>query len=207
MRKRDMIVSTLLTILLIYVICNMAAINSFLAFSMDKTTDAGHSEVIVPNGWNATSELNISGAKSNLSVYNGYLIWDVFEDWPEEHITNISQSKCASMEKGSYVILNTSNCTYSGEDISKQYFYNPTRDSDTQWDCIGINYVFTQDDTNYAVQVHYLTKTDYSNKTVLRDIDAMMEDFRVSIHDKNYDGFFSLLNHGYEFLNNTFNKK
>ena len=196
MRTKDKIISIILVIIILYIITNIGAINSFLTFSTDKTYDVGNSQILVPEAWNTTSELNITDkAKTNDSITNKYVIWNVWENWPEDHITGISTEKFREMEKGGYEIINESQVSLGGKNVSRQYFYNPSRDTNTTWDCIGVNYVFNTEDKNYAVQIHYFTKIDYHNESYTKEVDDRMEDFMSNLHNKEYNGFFSTINH------------
>ncbi len=94
-----------------------------------------------------------------------YTIIDVWDDWPESSITDISNAKFASMESGGFKVLKKENVDLGGINVSKQYYSNPSRDNDYQWDHVGVNYVFPKEDTNYSIEVHYFTTYDYHNKT------------------------------------------
>ena len=162
MRTKDKIISIILLIIFLYIVANLGALNSFLTLSTDKTFDVGNSQIVVPESWNTTSELNMTDkAKTNDSITNKYVIWNIWENWPEDHITRISTEKFRQMEKGGYEVVNESNIKLGGKNVSKQYFYNPSRDTNTTWDCMGVNYVFNIEDKNYAVQIQYFTKIDY----------------------------------------------
>ncbi|MBR0471576.1 MAG: hypothetical protein IJI98_02630 [Methanosphaera sp.] len=196
MRTKDKIISIILLIIFLYIVANLGALNSFLTLSTDKTFDVGNSQIVVPESWNTTSELNMTDkAKTNDSITNKYVIWNIWENWPEDHITRISTEKFRQMEKGGYEVVNESNIKLGGKNVSKQYFYNPSRDTNTTWDCMGVNYVFNIEDKNYAVQIQYFTKIDYQNQSYLKEVDDRVEDFLDNIHNKQYDGFFSRINH------------
>lgn len=195
MKNRDKIISIILVIILLYIVANLGSINSFLTFSTDKTIQLNHTQIVVPEAWNTTKELNMTEkTKTPASITNNYVIWEVWEDWPEDHITELSESKYKSMEPGGYEVINKSTVELGGVNVSKEYFYNPSRDSDTQWDCMGVNYVFPKEDTNYSVQIHYFTKTDYNNSSYTKELDDRFEDFMANIHNQNYNGFFSGIN-------------
>ena len=70
-----------------------------------------------------------------------YTIIDVWDDWPESSITDISNAKFASMESGGFKVLKKENVDLGGINVSKQYYSNPSRDNDYQWDHVGVNYV------------------------------------------------------------------
>ena len=201
MRRRDIFFSIILLIVFFYIVANIGAINSLLTFSTDTTFDVGNSQIVVPEAWNTTSQVNkTSEAKTNNSITNGYVIWNIWENWPEDHITGISTEKFRAMEPGGYEVVNDSIVTLGGKNVSKQYFYVPGRDTETIWDCMGVNYVFTTEDKNYAVQIHYFTKTDYNNESYTHELDDRFEDFMANVHNKQYDGFVSILQHIYVFI-------
>lgn len=207
MRRKDKIISIVLLIVFIYIVCNLSAINSFLTFSTDKTFDVGNSQVVVPEAWNTTSELNMtSQAKTNDSITNRYVIWNIWENWPEDHITSLSTERFRSMQDGGYEVVNDSVVELGGQNVSRQYFYVPARDTDYVWDCMGVNYVFSKEDKNYAVQIHYFTKIDYHNQSYTKELDDRFEDFMANIHNKQYDGFISLIKHIIAFLQSSISK-
>ena len=80
------------------------------------------------------------------------------------------------MEDGHYKILRNENSTLSGVKVSKQYFANPTKNTNESWNYIGVNYVFSKEDTNYSIQVHYFTSSDYNNTKFLKEVDDRIED-------------------------------
>ncbi|MDO5849409.1 MAG: hypothetical protein Q4P18_07730 [Methanobrevibacter sp.] len=182
----------------IYVAANMGAINSFLSLHFDKTKEDGHTRIIVPEAWNLTEEFNMSNSRSNLSFTNNYVIVDVWEDWPENKITSISENRFRTMESGNYKILNKSLVDYGGNNISKEIYSNPTLDTDTHWQHIGVNYVFEREDTNYAMQIHHFSTIDYHNESYMREVEDRSLDLITNIHNKDYNGFFSMINHGLE---------
>lgn len=192
MRKRDVVLTVIVIVLLFYVVLNIGAINNFLTFATDKTIEMEHTQIVVPEAWNTTMELNITNeSKTNSSISNGYVIYDFWEDWPESEFSDTSRSYFSSIEEGGYEALKEENKMMGGFNVSCEYFKNPSRDSDTQWDCIGINYVFSKEDTNYAIQVHYFTDDDYNNKTFIEELEDRTEDIISNIHNNEYDGFFS----------------
>lgn len=206
MNKKDMFLMVLVIIALIYVAANMSYINSCLSFQFDKTDEYGHTDIVVPEAWNLTEEFNRSDeAKSNLSFSNDYVIVDIWQDWPEDTITDISEAKFIAMEDGGYKILNKSQVKLSNINVSKEIFTNPSKDTNTSWNHIAVNYVFERQDTNYAVQVHYFSWTDYHNETYMAEVDDRVEDLIGNIHNKNYNGFFSGIYHIYEYLDNAVN--
>ncbi len=179
----------------------MSATNNFLSVQTDKTIEIGHITVVVPEAWNTTDELNMSSqAKSDNGITNNYTIIDIWDDWPESSITGISNSRFASMEHGGFKVLEKENVVLGGINVSKEYFSNPSRDNDYQWDHVGVAYVFPKEDTNYAIEVHYFTSYDYNNKTYTKELDDRIEDMMGNIHNNEYNGFFSGLNKLYNYF-------
>ena len=201
MRREDMYHGLLILIFIIFVAANINGINSFLSLETDKTIDFGHSVTVVPETWDTTKELNLTNqSKTPNAITNEYVYIDHWDDWPEDHITSISNSKFKSMENGGYKILKEENTTLTGVPVSKQYFSNPSRDNNVTWNHIGVNYVFPKEDTNYSIQVHYFTTHDYNNKTFLKEVDDRIEDDMSNIHNTNYNGFFSGIRDIYNFF-------
>lgn len=192
MRKQDVLRSIIIIILIIFIAVNINGINSFLSFKTDKTVEFGHSITVVPQAWNTTDEVNLTNqSKTHDAITNKYVFIDHWDDWPEDHITSISEAKFKSMENGSYKVLKNENSTLSGAPVSKQYFTNPSRNNDHVWSPIGVNYVFSKEDTNYAIQVHYFTTQDYNNTTFIKEIDKCIEDDMSNIHNHEYNGYVS----------------
>ncbi|WP_298524741.1 hypothetical protein [uncultured Methanobrevibacter sp.] len=188
MRKEDKVRGFLVIILIIFIAININSINNFLSFHNDETIEFGHSTVIVPESWNTTDKLNSADeAKTENALTNGYIIIDHWDDWPEDKITSISEKTFKSMEDGGYKVLKNENLTLNGVEVSKQYFKNPSRDNDTVWTPVGVNYVFSKEDSNYTVQVHYFTDQDYKNETFLKEIDTQVENEIENIHNKDYN--------------------
>lgn len=104
------------------------------------------------------------------------------------------------MESGGFKVLKKENIDLGGINVSKQYYSNPSRDNDYQWDHVGVNYVFPKEDTNYSIEVHYFTTYDYHNKTYTKELDDRIEDMMGNIHNKEYNGFFSGINKIYNYL-------
>ena len=96
--------------------------------------------------------------------------------------------------------LKKENVDLGGINVSKQYYSNPSRDNDYQWDHVGVNYVFPKEDTNYSIEVHYFTTYDYHNKTYTKELDDRIEDMIGNIHNKEYNGFISGINKIYNYL-------
>ena len=205
MRKEDIIHGFIIAIIIIIICANFNGINSFLSVHTDKTVGFGHSEAVVPQAWNTTDELNMSDeAKNPLAITNGYIVIDMWDDWPEDHITDLSTQLFAEMEGGNYVVLGEDNTTLSGVEVSKQYFSNPSRNNNVTYNHISVNYVFEKEDTNYAIQVHYFTKHDYENLTFIKEVDDRVEDDMGNIHNMQFNAFFSAIWHIYEFITTAF---
>ena len=133
MQKRDIFMSIVIAIIIIFFVANMSAINNFLSVHTDKTIEFGHSNIVVPEAWNTTDEVNLSSqAKTDNGITNNYTIIDVWDDWPESSITDISNTKFASMESGGFKVLKKENIDLGGINVSKQYYSNPSRDNDYQ---------------------------------------------------------------------------
>ena len=208
MRRRDIFYWLLIVIFIIIVATNINGINSFLSVNTDKTINFGHSVAVVPEAWNTTDELNLTNhSKTPHAITNKYVYMDFWDDWPEDHITSISNDRYASMENGGFKVLKTENKTMSGVPVSKEYFSNPSRNTNVTFDHVGVNYVFPKEDTNYSIQVHYFTSHDYNNETFLKDVDDRVEDDMSNIHNNNYNGFISGIRNLLNFVSNSFNQK
>jgi hypothetical protein len=201
MRKQDIMRTVILALFIIFIAVNINGINSFLSVHTDRTIDFGHSATVVPQAWNTTDELNLTNqSKTTHAITNEYVYIDHWDDWPEDHITSISEAKFRSMENGGYKVLETNTSTLSGVPVSKQYFSNPARDNNVTWSHVGVNYVFPKEDTNYAIQVHYFTSHDYNNTTFLKEVDDRIEDDMSNIHNNEFNGFISGVRDLYNFL-------
>ena len=208
MRRRDMFYWLLIIIFILIVASNINGINNFLSVNTDKTVHFGHSTAVVPETWNTTDELNLTNhSKTPHAITNKYIYIDLWDDWPEDHITSISNEQYASMENGSFKVLKTENKTMSGVPVSKEYFSNPSRNTNVTFDHVGVNYVFPKEDTNYSIQVHYLTSHDYNNNTFLKEIDGRIEDDMANIHNNNYNSIISGTRDLLNFISNSFKQK
>lgn len=205
MRNQEKFIGILVIILILFTASNINTINSFLSGTTDKTVEFGHSVSVVPQSWNTTKELNQTNmSKTPDAITNEYVYIDHWDDWPEDHITSISEAKFRAMEDGGYKVLKNEYSTLSGVPVSKQYFSNPSRNTDQVWNHVGVSYVFPKEDTNYAIQVHYFTSQDYNNTTFIREIDDRIEDDMANIHNNNFNGFISAANHTYEIVSRWF---
>ena len=196
MRNKDILHTIIIIVIIIFIAANINGINSFLSFQTDKTVEFGHSIAVVPQAWITTDEMNLTNqSKTPHAFTNGYVFMDLWGDWPEDHFTSISEAKFRAMEDGGYKVLKNDNKTLSGVPVSKQYFSNPSRNTNTTWNHVGVNYVFAKEDTNYAIQVHYFTTHDYNNSTFIKEVDDRVEDDMSNIHNNNYNGFISGIQH------------
>ena len=205
MRNQEKLMGILIIILILFIASNINGINSFLSGTTEKTIEFGHSASVVPQAWNTTKELNQTNmSKTPDAITNKYVYIDHWDDWPEDHITSISEAKFRDMENGSYKVLKNENSTLSGVPVSKQYFSNPSKDNNQSWSHVGVSYVFPKEDSNYAVQVHYFTSPDYNNTTFLKEIDDCVGADMENIHNKNFNGFISAANHIYQIVSGLF---
>lgn len=190
---REKIAYVIVLLLVFTFIVNLGSINNFLSFQTDKTIQFDDSMYVVPHHWNTTEEMNITG-KTDIGMTNGYIIFDAWDDWPEDHITSISEAKFRALEDGGYKVLKNDNFTASGVKVSKQYFSNPSKDTNTSFQHVGVNYVFPKQDANYAIQVHYFTTHDYHNESYTKEIDDRVEDIMATMENKNYNWYISIFN-------------
>lgn len=205
MRQQSIFRLFIVLVFILFIAININGINSFLSFNNAKTVEFGHSEVVVPEAWNTTAELNMTAAaKTSGAISNGYVVIDHWDDWPEDHITATSEAKFKDMENGNYTVLKTDNATLNGIAVSKEYFSNPSKDNDTIWNHVGVNYVFPKDDTNYTIQVHYFTDQDYNNATFMKVIDDCVKDDINNINNREYNPAVSVIKHGFNSLLGAF---
>lgn len=193
MLLREKFAYVILLLLLFTVIVNLSSINNFLSFQTDKTVQFDDSIYVVPHHWNTTEEMNMT-SKTERAMTNSYVVFDAWDDWPEDHITSISEAKFRAMEDGGYKVIKNENFTQSGVHVSKQYFSNPSRDTKTVWDHMGVNYVFPKQDRNYAIQIHYFTTHDYNNKSFTKELDDRMEDIIATMENTKYNWYISNFN-------------
>lgn len=195
MRKKDMLISFIIVIIFIYIITILSAVNTILSWNTENQLTFGNSTVNVPQAWNTTEQVNWTDkAKTNNSITNRYVVWDLWDDWPEGHITSVSEGKLRELEHGNYEVVNSTTVNLGGNNVSREYFKNPSRGPETNNSNMGVTYIFHREDGNYAVQIHYFTEHDYNNTTYRRELDDRMEDFMSNIHNKQYNGFFSDIN-------------
>lgn len=202
MRKADMTHLFIVIVFIIFIAVNINGINDFLSFQDGNKLEFGHSSVAIPEeGWNSTVQMNMTNqSKTSNALTNGYIVIDYWDDWPEDHITSISEDKFKSMEDGGYKVLKTENSTENGIPVSKQYFSNPSRNNYETWNHVGVNYVFPKEDTNYSIQIHYFTTQDYNNTTFIKTLDNDMKNDLESIHNNDYNAFVSSVRGIFNFI-------
>lgn len=200
MKNREKITYALVIGAIFLLIINMGAINNFLSFSTDKTIEFGHTSYVVPNGWNSSDELNMSENKTHNAMTNGYITLDLWEDLPEDYMGAKLQEYFSSLEGGNYQTLKSEVIELGGHNVTREYFSNPSRNTTTQWDHVGVIYIFHKDDTNYGIEAHYFTDQDYNNQSYTKEIDHCVEDMMANMENKNYNPIFSYIQHGYDYL-------
>ena len=167
--------------------------SSYLSFQTDKTLQFDDSIYVVPDHWNTTDELNMTG-KSGNAMTNAYVIFDAWDDWPEDHIGPQSRSRLQSMEVGGYVPVKSEVIQMGGKNVSREYYTNPARDTETNYDHMGVVYVFTKQDRNYCIEIHYFTTTDYNNASYTKEIDDRVEDMMANMENTKYNWYISTYN-------------
>ena len=164
MNKRERLAYIILIIALLAVVVNLGSINSFLSFQTDKTLQFHDSINVVPDHWNTTDELNMTG-KSGNAMTNGYVIFDAWDDWPEDYMGPQSKARLASMEDGGYKTVKSEVIKLGGKNVTREYYSNPSRDTNTTFDHMGVVYIFTKQDRNYCIEIHYFTTNDNNNQS------------------------------------------
>ena len=190
MMFREKIAYIILILVLLTVVVNLGSINSFLSFQTDKTLQFQDSIYVVPDHWNTTDEMNMTG-KSGNAMTNGYVIFDAWDDWPEDHMGPQSKARLASMEDGGYVTVKSEIIKMGGKNVTREYYTNPSRDTNTTFDHMGVVYIFTKQDRNYCIEIHYFTTHDYNNQSYVKEIDDRVEDMMANMENKNYNWFTS----------------
>lgn len=56
---------------------------------------------------------------------------------------------------------------------------------------MGVVYIFTKEDRNYCIEIHYFTTTDYNNESFTKEIDDRVEDMMANMEYKNYNWYTS----------------
>ena len=190
---REKIAYILILIAIFTVMINLGSINNFFSFQTDKTLEFDDSIYVVPDHWNTTSELNTSGKNGN-AMTNGYVIFDTWDDWPENYMGALSKARLVSMEKGGYETVRSEVIQLGGKNVTREYYTNPSRNTNTTYDHMGVVYLFSKEDRNYCVEIHYFTSTDYSNASFTKEIDDRVEDMMANMENKNYNWYVSTFN-------------
>lgn len=192
MKHREKFGVVIVIVILLLFLTNMSAINNFLSFHTDKTVQLEHSGVVVPDAWNTSKELNMSSkAKSPYSITNGYIIFDIFEDWCENYTGPQTLSKLSSMEGGNFEVIKNEEIHLGNYNVSRLYYSNPSRDTDYVYDHIGVVYIFHKEDCNYMIDGHYMTSHDYENKSFTKELDDRVEDMIANMNNKHYNFWIS----------------
>lgn len=195
MNLKDKIGYIIIVLIIFTLVINLGTINNFLSFQTDKTIQFDNSTYVVPETWNTTDELNMSNqAKSELGMTKGYIIFDMWDNWPESYMGTKSKERLKSMEEGGYETVRSEVIKLGGKNVTREYYKNPSRDTETKWDCMGVVYIFEKQDTNYCIEVHYFTKNDYNNVSYLNEIDDRVEDIMANVEYSNYNWYFSTFN-------------
>ncbi|MGI6447587.1 MAG: hypothetical protein ACOX01_03075 [Methanobrevibacter boviskoreani] len=183
----------ILLIVLLTIVVNIGAVNDFLSFHTDKTIQFDNSSYVVPDHWNTTDEMNLTGKNGN-AMTNNYIILDCWDDWPENRMGSKSRARLRSLEKGGYVPLKTEVIRLAGRNVTREYYTNPSRDTKTQYDHIGVVYLFNKQDKNYCIEVHYFTTHDYNNKSYTKEVDDRVEDMIANMQNRQYNWYVSTFN-------------
>lgn len=193
MLLREKIAYIIMIIILFTIVINLGSINSFLSFQTDKTIQFDDSIYVVPDNWNTTDELNTSG-KSGNAMTNGYLIFDAWDDWPEDYMGPESKVRLRSLEDGGYKTIKSEVIKLGGKNVTREYYSNPSRLTNTTFDHIGVVYIFAKHDKNYSIEVHYFTTNDYHNKSFTKEIDDRIEDIMANMENTKYNWYISTFN-------------
>lgn len=193
MNLRQKIGYVIIILLVFTFVINLGTINSFLSFQTDKTIQIDESIYVVPDAWNTTEEFNVS-SRNGVGMYNEYIILDVWDDWPEDHMGPLSKAKLAAMEGGNYKTVKSEIIQLGGKNVTREYFTNPTLDTNTSWKHMGVVYMFQKQDRNYTVEVYYFTTNDYNNASYLKEIDDRVEDMMANMEYKHYNWYISSFN-------------
>ena len=192
MKHREKFGVVIVIAILLLFLTNMGAINNFLSFHTDKTVQLEHSGFVVPDAWNTSKELNMSSkTKSPYSITNGYIIFDIFEDWCENYTGPQTLSKLSSMEGGNFEVIKNEEIHLGNYNVSRLYYSNPSRDTDYVYDHIGVVYIFHKEDCNYMIDGHYMTSHDYENKSFTKELDDRVEDMIANMNNKHYNFWIS----------------
>lgn len=190
---REKIAYIIVLLILVTFMVNLGSINSFLSFQTDKTLQFDQSIYVVPDHWNTTDEMNMTGKNGN-AMTNGYVIFDAWDDWPENHMGPQSKARMISMEDGGYETLKSEVIKLGGKNVTREYYTNPSRDTNTTFDHVGVAYIFEKQDKNYCIEIHYFTTHDYNNESFTKELDDRVEDMIANMENKEYNWFFSTFN-------------
>lgn len=193
MLLREKMAYIILILVLFTFILSIGPLNNFLSFHTDKTVQFGESMYVVPHPWNTTDELNTSG-KSGTAMTNGYVIFDAWDDWPEDYMGRQSKIRLKSMEDGGYKIIESEDMQLGGRNITREYYSNPSRDTNTTFDHMGVVYIFSKEDKNYCIEVHYFTTADYNDRNFTKEIDDRVEDIMATVENTKYNWYISTFN-------------
>lgn len=172
---------------------NIGSINNFLSYHTDKTIQFSESGYVVPDAWNTTDEMNMTG-KSGNAMTNGYVIFDAWDDWPEDYMGPQSRARLASLEDGGYKTIKSEVIQLGGKNVTREYYTNPSRDTNTTYDHMGAVYIFTKQDKNYCIEIHYFTTTDYHNESFTKEVDDRVEDIMANMENFKYNWYISTFN-------------
>ena len=190
---REKVAYIILIIVLFTLIINIGTINNFLSYHTDKTIQFSDSGYVVPDAWNTTDEMNMTG-KSGNAMTNGYVIFDAWDDWPEDYMGPQSRARLASLEDGGYKTIKSEVIQLGGKNVTREYYTNPSRDTNTTYDHMGVVYIFTKQDKNYCIEIHYFTTTDYNNQSFTKEIDDRVEDIMANMENFKYNWYISTFN-------------
>lgn len=193
MNIREKIGYIIVLLILFTFIINIGPINDYLSFQTDKTLQFDESIYVVPDHWNTTDELNITGKNGNATT-NGYIILDAWDDWPENYMGPASRARLISLEKGGYETVKSEVIQLGGKNVTREYYTNPSRDTKTNYDHMGVVYIFDKEDKNYCIEAHYFTTTDYNNASYTKEIDDRVEDIMANMENKKYNWYISTFN-------------
>ena len=59
---------------------------------------------------------------------------------------------------------------------------------------MGVVYIFTKEDKNYCIEVHYFTTTDYNNESFTKELDDRVEDIMANMENTKYNWYISTFN-------------
>ena len=147
----------------------------------------------MPEGWNTTDEVNTTGKNEN-AITNNYTILDCWDDWPEDYMGPQSKEKLRFLEHGQYKTLKSEVIKLGGKNVTREYYTNPSKDTNTSYQHIGVAYIFHKQDKNYCIDVHYFTTHDYENKTFTKEVDERVEDMIATMENTKYNWYISTFN-------------